>query len=71
MSEAVMTSTSSPNSRAIDAPRLSSSNRSLLVATAIEPRWMNPVACSVSSSSVANRSVVYFAKPVRLRVARS
>jgi hypothetical protein len=39
----VITSTSSPNSRAIDAPRFSSSKRSSLVAIATDPRCMKPV----------------------------
>ncbi len=45
--------TSSPNIRAIDAPRRNSSRRSALVAIDRLPRRWNPVACPVSASSEA------------------
>jgi hypothetical protein len=39
-----MTLTSSPNCRAIEAPRFSSSSRASVSATEIEPFCLNPVA---------------------------
>ncbi|CAB4939838.1 unannotated protein [freshwater metagenome] len=70
-SPAVITFTASPKTRAIEAPRLSSSNRASVVATLTEPRCWNPVAWPVSASRVAKSSVVYWARRVRLWVARS
>ena len=58
-SAGVMMLTGRPNTRAIDAPRLSSSKRSSFGAIATEPRCWKPVACPVSSSRVANKFVVY------------
>ncbi len=63
--------TGKPNTRAIDAPRFSSSKRSSFGAIATEPRCWKPVACPVSSSNVANRFVVYCARRVRFCVARN
>ena len=55
----VITSTSSPNTFAIEAPRLSSSKRSWLLATETDPFIRKPVAWPVSSSREANKLVVY------------
>ena len=44
MSDGSITSTGRPKTRAMDAPRFSSSKRSALAATATEPRVWNPVA---------------------------
>ncbi|GBL38202.1 sarcosine dehydrogenase, mitochondrial [Anaerolineaceae bacterium] len=70
-SRAVITSTSKPNTRAMEAPRFSSSKRSALLAIDTEPFCRKPVGWPVSASNVASRLEVYCASCVRLRVARS
>ena len=65
-SATLISSTSRPQVRAIDAPRRSSSIRASLVAIESDPFCLKPVSCPVSAARVWNRSALYFASWVRL-----
>ena len=66
-----ISSISTPNALAIETERRSSSRRSSVKATVIEPQRTKPVATPVSSSSVPYNSCEYLANFVMLAVARS